>query len=357
MIFVVGGGEGHRDYSSCCMSSYPMNWFRIISFGKSACVVLSGCRRSFHLSMGSAAQAKKPSVTISDYLLDRTIPAEEVLRKLTDADHDRLKVIQAEHQLMADQGRRVPSHLDADDLLELLCCATFASRMRYYEFAFKREMTRLNEKAKKANRPPREYPSDTSPKSGDRILRVVDAQFVRAHRESWMWAEIRCQESSQKLVFDFSHESEMRLVDQKNLALQMVYSLNAVRCMKPHPFHMVCCGLLPGTNQFSFLEKQFSVGFPGSSLKSLYDIPWTISPNHYSVDFPVDNPSQPVFYLSPNASRSFEPGEWDHNAVYVVGALVDKAVHRPYTFAKARRLDFVKSQPHVSPFARAQSQQ
>lgn len=44
-----------------------------------------------------------------------------------------------------------------------------------------------------------------------------------------------------------------------------------------------------------------------------------------------------LVYLSPNAPRSFEIGEYDHDAVYVVGGIVDKAVRRPVTHARAKR--------------------
>lgn len=44
-----------------------------------------------------------------------------------------------------------------------------------------------------------------------------------------------------------------------------------------------------------------------------------------------------LVYLSPNAPRAFENGEFDHDAVYVVGGIVDKAIRRPVTHAKARR--------------------
>ncbi len=44
-----------------------------------------------------------------------------------------------------------------------------------------------------------------------------------------------------------------------------------------------------------------------------------------------------IVYLSPNAPRAFRPGEFDHTAAYVVGGIVDKAVRRPVTVARARR--------------------
>ncbi|TGZ71665.1 hypothetical protein CRM22_002517 [Opisthorchis felineus] len=184
--------------------------------------------------------------------------------------------------------------------------------------------------------PPREN-LDTAPASDDRIIRMIGPKCIRLHHEDWMWAEIRCPDSAQQLVFDFSHESEMRLQDQKNLAAQFLYVMRTARLMRPYPFHLNLCGLLPGTNQYAFMEQAFGIETPGSSVKTLADIPWTISPNHYTVDFPLNDLSKPVIYLSPNAPRCFEPGEWDHTAVYVIGAVVDKSVRRPVTLAKARR--------------------
>ncbi|KAA0184911.1 Mitochondrial ribonuclease p protein 1, partial [Fasciolopsis buskii] len=165
------------------------------------------------------------------------------------------------------------------------------------------------------------FPASNLPAAGsDRIIRVVDPKHCRSHNEGWMWAEVRCPDSAQQLVFDFTHESEMRLQDQKNLAAQFAYVMQTTRQMRPYPFHLWLCGLKSGTNQYSFMEQQFGMKF-----------------EHYSKEFPLNDPNRPVIYLSPNAHRSFEPGEWDHNAVYVVGAIVDKAVRRPVTFARARR--------------------
>ncbi len=50
-----------------------------------------------------------------------------------------------------------------------------------------------------------------------------------------------------------------------------------------------------------------------------------------------------IVYLSPNAPRAFRPGEFDHNAAYVAGGIVDKAVRRPVTVARARRSGKVAS--------------
>ncbi|TGZ71664.1 hypothetical protein CRM22_002517 [Opisthorchis felineus] len=300
------------------MVSCSRNWYRSSS-------LLFKCAGNVHRQ-----------TCVPAYLMDRTKPAEEILKSLTPEDSARLEVILAEYQLMADKGWDVPAALQPLHKLDLLCCTSHSARMRHYEFLFKKEKMNENKIAKKLAKPPREN-LDTAPASDDRIIRMIGPKCIRLHHEDWMWAEIRCPDSAQQLVFDFSHESEMRLQDQKNLAAQFLYVMRTARLMRPYPFHLNLCGLLPGTNQYAFMEQAFGIETPGSSVKTLADIPWTISPNHYTVDFPLNDLSKPVIYLSPNAPRCFEPGEWDHTAVYVIGAVVDKSVRRPVTLAKARR--------------------
>ncbi|CAH8829185.1 unnamed protein product [Trichobilharzia szidati] len=176
------------------------------------------------------------------------------------------------------------------------------------------------------------------PASSDRILRMIDEKYVRLHWDFWQASEIRCPDSAQNLLFDFSYESEMRLVDIKSLANQMTYVVNRNRIMRPHPFHMVLCGLKQGTNQFAFMEEAFGVNAKGSSVESLYSLPWSITPDHFSKAFPIHSQEQPVILLSPNARRTFEAGEYDHTAAYVIGAVVDKAIRRPISSAIARQL-------------------
>ncbi|CAH8829182.1 unnamed protein product [Trichobilharzia szidati] len=76
----------------------------------------------------------------------------------------------------------------------------------------------------------------------------------------------------------------------------------------------------------------------GSSVESLYSLPWSITPDHFSKAFPIHSQEQPVILLSPNARRTFEAGEYDHTAAYVIGAVVDKAIRRPISSAIARQL-------------------
>ncbi|KAH8864628.1 tRNA methyltransferase 10 [Schistosoma japonicum] len=276
------------------------------------------------------------TVKISDYLLDRTVKAEEVLNRLTPEDAERLEFCMTEYRNMLEQGADVPKSLSKKNVLDLLCCTSFTSRANFLKFLFKNEKRIENHHRKKAEKVSVVF--ERKPASCDRILRMIDEKCVRLHWDFWQASEIRCPDSAQPLLFDFSFESEMRLVDLKSLSNQMTYVLNRNRVMRPHPFNMVLCGLKQGTNQYAFLEDALGVNMEGSSIKSLNDLPWTITPNHFSDEYSVHDPEQPVILLSPNSRHTFEAGEYDHNAAYVIGAVVDRAVRRPISSAIARQL-------------------
>ncbi|CAH8670597.1 unnamed protein product [Schistosoma rodhaini] len=275
-------------------------------------------------------------IQIPEYLLDRTVKPDKVLSRLTPEDTERLEFCMAEYQNMLEKGADVPKSLNKRNVLDLLCCTSHTSRVKFLRFLFKcekREENALMKKLEKVTVCP-----ERKPGSSDRILRVIDDKCSRSHWDFWQASEIRCPDSAQPLLFDFSHESEMRLVDLKSLSNQMTYVLNRNRIMRPHPFHMVLCGLKQGTNQFAYMEEAFGVTAKLSTIKSLNELPWTITPNHFSHEYPIHDLEQPVILLSPNARQTFEAGEYDHNAAYVIGAIVDKAVRRPISSAIARQL-------------------
>ncbi|VDD84237.1 unnamed protein product [Mesocestoides corti] len=271
-------------------------------------------------------------VTIAPYLLNRTKPPEDILNNLTSEDAARLDLIRAEHNMFIASGKAVPPSLSAGDYLELLCCPSVSARNRYYLFRFKvfqrREAKRLEQLSKATTKPTTELTQK------NQILRMIRSHPIRAHQDDWVVAELRtADESAQTLVFDCSHENEMRLVDQKNLAKQLAMAFSRNREMRPFPFHFMFTSLSPGTNQYHFFEQAFGVHESMSKYKSLDDCPFTVKSEHFTKVVS----GRRVVYLSPNAPRAFDSGEFDHDAVYVVGGIVDKAIRRPVTHAWARR--------------------
>ncbi|CAH8624508.1 unnamed protein product [Heterobilharzia americana] len=65
------------------------------------------------------------------YLLDRTVKAEEVLKRLTPEDTKRLEFYMTEYRTMLEQGANVPKSLNQKNILDLLCCTSFTSRSNF----------------------------------------------------------------------------------------------------------------------------------------------------------------------------------------------------------------------------------
>lgn len=88
---------------------------------------------------------------------------------------------------------------------------------------------------------------------------------IRAHQDDWLIAELRTtDDSAQTLVFDCSHEEEMRISEQKNLARQLTMAFAQNRTLRPFPFHFMFTSLIRGTNQYKFFEQSFGVDCPVS---------------------------------------------------------------------------------------------
>ncbi|VDL60589.1 unnamed protein product [Hymenolepis diminuta] len=292
-------------------------------------LTLSVTKRNFFTTRIKLFSSK---IDIAPYLLDRTKPAEEILSNLTSDDAHRLLYIKAEHSMLIARGKEVPLDLTPLEYLELLCCPSLSARNRYYSFRYKVSKKKEAKKAKQSARIIEE--SSSEPIQKNQILRMIRGGPIRAHHDDWVIAELRtAEDSAQTLIFDCSHEEEMRIIDQKNLARQLAMAFSHNRAQRPFPFHFMFTSLVHGTNQYKFFEEAFGTENSSSRCSGLEECPFTVRSEHFSEVIK----DRRLVYLSPNAPRAFEIGEYDHDAVYVVGGIVDKSVRRPITHARAKR--------------------
>ncbi|XP_053211291.1 tRNA methyltransferase 10 homolog C-like [Panonychus citri] len=130
----------------------------------------------------------------------------------------------------------------------------------------------------------------------------------------------------QKLVIDFSYEDCMSIQEKKSLIKQLNFSFQAIR-EDEEPFDFWFCNLDDQSKTYSLLEKslgwdhqaKFSSHFIHRTSKSYIDL------------FPRDK----LIYLCPDSSYDFT--NYDDEAVYVVGGLVDRRVVKPVSLAKCKK--------------------
>lgn len=124
------------------------------------------------------------------------------------------------------------------------------------------------------------------------------------------------------LIFDCGFESEMTPYEARNAAEQMVRSFAANRShCNPFFFHFV--NLKPGGDMHeAFLRKLPTIEKPS--------LPIRLSNN----EWPENISKERLVYLTPDSPN--ELLQFNHNDVYIIGAIVDKRAKKPLTLAKAK---------------------
>ncbi|ESN96417.1 hypothetical protein HELRODRAFT_68039 [Helobdella robusta] len=123
------------------------------------------------------------------------------------------------------------------------------------------------------------------------------------------------------LVFDFSFEEHLTEKELKDL-MRQIYNSHGMNKLAKEPFHFHFCSI----KQSSSTSQKLLKAFP-----NMAEIPITVSEQSYLDLYPREK----LVYLSPNATEVM--ANFDHDLVYIIGAIVDKAVETPLTMAKAKR--------------------
>lgn len=243
--------------------------------------------------------------------------ADIVLSKLTPEEEKQLKILKLEYDVYFSTGVHVPDVMTSDMWCTLLKKHSVASRRRMYNFWFKTEKKIENEKKKKEKRLLAPKPEKTS-NFYNTIYFFVRETTMNQHYYNNLSHAMRY---GSPLIFDMSFENKMSDREIKNFVTQLQYS-HAMNKINSDPFH------------FSFYNVQGDGRFFNQMHffgKDLSNIPWTISNDDFQDIYDKEN----LVYLSPNGVKTMK--EFDHNAIYIIGGLVDRSEEVPLTFAKAKR--------------------
>lgn len=93
----------------------------------------------------------KTRIKVNEYLLNRSIPASEILRNLTENDAKELENLKLDYQFQLTKGSLVPKSICDSDYLELLCLS-YNQKRKYLRFLAKKEFSKENDEIKKAEK-------------------------------------------------------------------------------------------------------------------------------------------------------------------------------------------------------------
>uniref|UniRef100_A0A3B3ZB31 tRNA methyltransferase 10 homolog C n=1 Tax=Periophthalmus magnuspinnatus TaxID=409849 RepID=A0A3B3ZB31_9GOBI len=138
------------------------------------------------------------------------------------------------------------------------------------------------------------------------------------------WRSAQAMVFGQPLIFDLSYEDNMTKQEIENTVSQLM-EVEAWNRRAIDPFHLHFCNLQPD----SYYKQQLIKRYGEETWDRLFIT--STEKQHFEVF-----PREQLVYLtadSPNVLRTY-----DHNKVYIVGALVDRSIQKGLSLANAKRL-------------------
>ncbi|XP_049808091.1 mitochondrial ribonuclease P protein 1 homolog [Schistocerca nitens] len=243
----------------------------------------------------------------------------------------KLKILNLEIDVLRQEGAQVPENVNTEQWKELLSMPTRSKRLKYLKYLWKIEMKELSrlkkkqmrqqERLKGLERAGQEETAHIQYGLGKNtlFLRVYDTTINRFYNSRLLTAMM----FGQKLVMDCSYDSQMVKREAQNCAKQLMMAFAENR-LHDDPFDLHLCNINRESVTMQELHK---------FINPLYEdhFPLNLTENSYLDLFPKDK----IVYLTPHCRE--ELINYDHEAVYVIGAVVDKSSLGPVSLAKAKR--------------------
>ncbi|KAI4460464.1 trna (guanine-9-) methyltransferase [Holotrichia oblita] len=265
---------------------------------------------------------------------ESTNKTDEIIKEIMGANPDvekKLKVLLLELEVLRQDGHNIPSNsfMRKQYWEELLRLGTRTGRKKYLMFLFKLEKKKENIQAKKEERR-LERENQPKPVNEDGhlvynlthnniLLRIYDTTMNHFYNHRLIQAAM----FGQPLVIDCGFDKEMTQRENVNCAKQLMFLFSENR-NHDDPYDLHFCNL----NEDNLLEKPLH-----KQITTMYEpsFPLNIHRKSYIDVFPKDK----LIYLTPDCRE--EMLEYDHDAVYIIGAMVDKTKNDPVSLAKAKR--------------------
>lgn len=272
-----------------------------------------------------------PKICYSQIVEDES---DKIVKELCQGDADlekKLRILMLEVEVMRQDGRCAPDHLQTRHWKHLLDLQSKSQRSQYLLFLWKTQKSKENEKMRKEERrkiveaglpeEPKEFPDDLSYgiKHQSLFLRIRDQSINNMDN----YRALQAMTHGQKVVIDCSYEEHMVFRETINAAKQMTFVFGDNRLHKD-PFDIHLCNV------------KYDGDFMGQLRRNIpsLDEPW-FPLNIHSQSYLDLFPKEKLVYLTPHCRA--ELTEFDHDAIYIVGCMVDKMNNEPLSLAKAKR--------------------
>uniref|UniRef100_A0A131Z3A1 RNA (guanine-9-)-methyltransferase domain-containing protein 1 n=1 Tax=Rhipicephalus appendiculatus TaxID=34631 RepID=A0A131Z3A1_RHIAP len=247
---------------------------------------------------------------------------------------ERLRLLLRQHKQRLRDGLRAPQELTSQDVLDLLAAGSFHKRGRMFEYLFHREQKRLRQRRREqgclASVSEHKAPlsRDLVPHTADRIddyglfrnsffIRIRRTTIKRYYESRLLPAVL----FGQSVVFDLGYDDVMSPRECNKAARDLLEAFGWNRFSRD-PFHLHFCNASPNGATARILQKELFDACEHTLLSEM-------TPNSYMDMFPKER----LVYLTPDSENTLDT--FDYDAVYVIGALVDKETKEGATRAKA----------------------
>ncbi|GFU31442.1 mitochondrial ribonuclease P protein 1 homolog [Nephila pilipes] len=265
----------------------------------------------------------------------RSINTHNLTNLIPDAENNKIINIISEIENVIAKQKRVPEFVTVDQVRQLCNLESRTQRLEYLLFLFKKEKCKIADAEKRAKKK-QERELRRLEKTND--IKNIHLDYglgrnslllsVRTHSMKKFYRKKLANAIlfGEKIVLDLSYESYMTEKERKACVsqLNLIYSANR---KNKDPFDLHFCNAKLSSNYIQYLKKclpKFSDSLISLTNKSYMDL----------------FPNEKLVYLSPHAKETLK--EYDHSAVYIIGAFVDTVKREHHSLHKADR-DEIKS--------------
>lgn len=249
-------------------------------------------------------------------------------------DDEKIALAKAELELLREEGIvELPSEVNEQQWKELIAVNSILGRRSHFRFLYITEMRSKQDQIKKLDRQinrekvHEEYNASVVTESHITYglwKNAINIKFTDQYIDNvYNHRLITSKKFGQPIIFDNSFGKYMKNSEKKNLGQQlaMCYGLNRLY-EDPFYFHM-----------FNVDPKEDTTGHLLKVMPKILDNDFLIDvhSNNYLDHFPREK----LVYLAQNCRHDM--GKFDHDAVYIIGSLIDTSGQDPVVLAKAKK--------------------